>query len=91
MRTAILKKLVVTEKSTALNTRGQYVFLVTPESTKSEIRKAVQSAYKVGVTSVNIIVTRARRKKLRGKPGREKVSKKAVVTLKTGEKIDVAP
>ncbi len=80
----------VSEKGTFLAENNQYLFRVTPRANKPEIKKAIESLYKVKVDSVNIIKHPPRPKSLRGRPGYRTGYKKAVVTLKAGDKIEIA-
>ena len=79
----------ITEKSTALNAAGKYVFIVKPSATKNEVKKAVHDIYKVNPISVNIVRKSARMKRFRAGYGRKPGYKKAIVTLRAGEKIDL--
>ena len=80
----------ITEKATRLAESGKYVFKVAPNATKSEVKKAVKEIYKVDVVSVNITTKPPRQVRFRGKRAVKKGHKKAVVTLKSGQKIDLA-
>ena len=51
----IIKKPLLTEKSNSLETLGKYVFIVSPESNKAQIKKAIEQIFKVEVKGVNII------------------------------------
>ncbi len=89
----VLKRPILSEKSTMLSDRGQYVFEVIPTANKIEIRKAVEDRYNVQVTSVRTMSIRpkqriqfTRRGFLVGKTARRK---KAIVTVKTGQTIDI--
>ncbi|MBI3589156.1 MAG: 50S ribosomal protein L23 [Candidatus Liptonbacteria bacterium] len=84
----LIKKPLLTEKSTALNTLGKYTFVVEPEATKNEIRKAVKELYKVDVLNVNILNTQAKKRRFRNLISRKGGYKKAIVTLKAGQKIN---
>lgn len=90
-----LKKVLVSEKSTDLNEKGQYVFLVTRSANKNQIRQAIQDLYGVKVRGVHTINMPAKPRVWRGhhgyRHGLEKGYKKAIVTLATGEKIEVLP
>ncbi len=89
MDSFFIKKPFYTEKATALAEIGQYVFMVQDNANKNEIKKAIKALYKVDVTSVNIINTAAKPKKYRNLKSHHSGFKKAVVTLKTGQKIDL--
>ncbi|HCA80172.1 MAG TPA: 50S ribosomal protein L23 [Bacteroidetes bacterium] len=90
--TGILKRPIVTEKITALQERRQYSFEVTLEANKIEIAKAVEKKFKVTVLSVRTLTVKGKRKTQltrRGRfEGRTNTWKKAIVTLKEGDKID---
>jgi large subunit ribosomal protein L23 len=87
----IIKALVRTEKATSVNEpQGKYLFLVDRASNKLEIKKAVQEIYKVKVSGVNTYILQGKLKKVRYQLGRTADVKKAIVTLKEGQKIEVA-
>jgi large subunit ribosomal protein L23 len=85
----VLKRPLITEKSTALSAQGKYVFEVSREANKYEIKNAVGKAFKVTVTAVNVITVPGEMHRV----GKNKVFrqpwKKAVVTLKAGDKIQL--
>ena len=80
---------VITEKSTRLSEANQVVFKVARDATKPEIKKAVETLFKVKVKSVNTINTKGKLKAWRGKRYEKSDVKKAVVTLVEGHQIDV--
>jgi large subunit ribosomal protein L23 len=85
----ILIKPVVSEKSYALLDEGVYTFIVHPDSNKTEIRQAVESIFGVRVTNVNTL-NRKGKKKRRGRwIGTRSDTKRAIVTLAEGERIDL--
>lgn len=90
--TGILKRPIVTEKITALQEKRQYSFEVALEANKIEIAKAVEKKFKVTVVSVRTLTVKGKRKTQltrRGRfEGRTNTWKKALVTLKEGDKID---
>jgi large subunit ribosomal protein L23 len=87
----IIKKPWITEKSGLLNVAGQYVFMVESGATKPEIKKAINELYKVEVAAVNVVNRPPKTKKFRGvKRGAHGAYRKAIVTLKKGQKIDLA-
>lgn len=79
----------ISEKAFDINAQGQYVFVVSLEANKSEIKKAIESFYKVKVASVNIVSVPGKPKRYRGKLVIKNGFKKAIVTLKKGSTIDV--
>ena len=83
----ILRRPLVTEKSTKLSERNQYVFEVDKRSNKDQVRLAVEKAFKVGVISVNIISVPGETKRMGRRAIKRPSWKKAVVTLKEGDKI----
>lgn len=87
----VLKKPRITEKASALNNYGQYVFEVYPRANKAQIKKAVESFYNVNVEKVRIVVIPPRPRRLGRTIGMKSGLKKAVVTLKKGEKIELMP
>jgi len=88
--TFLIKKPWVTEKSGVANTIGKYVFVVQNRATKPEIKKAIQEMYKVDVVSVNVVNRPPKAKRFgRGLKGTQEGYRKAVVTLKSGQKIDI--
>jgi len=80
---------VITEKSTRLSEANQVVFRVARDATKPEIKKAVETLFKVKVKSVNTIKTKGKVKAWRGRRYQKSDVKKAVVTLAEGHQIDV--
>jgi large subunit ribosomal protein L23 len=88
---AIIKRLLVTEKGTQLTEKNnQYQFEVEPSANKVEIRRAVETIFNVHVTKVNTMNKHGKAKRLRTMSyGRTAAWKRAVVTLKTGDKIDL--
>ncbi len=85
----VIKRPLVTEKSTTLQTMGKYAFEVNNEANKKQIKDAVEKAFKVTVTTVNVINIPAGTRRV----GRRQVvvpaMKKAIVTLKAGDKIQL--
>ncbi|MDE2019295.1 MAG: 50S ribosomal protein L23 [Patescibacteria group bacterium] len=86
----IIKKPWVTEKSGYGTAGGKYTFMVQSGATKPEIRKAVKEIYKVDVVDVNVVNRPPKQKKFRGvRGGFQEGYRKAIVTLKEGQKIDI--
>jgi len=87
----ILKLVRLTEKSNKLSAElGQYTFEVSPKATKPLIADAVEKTFKVTVTRVNVQNYRGKNKKSRqGRPSTTSDYKKAIVTLKAGDKIEL--
>ncbi len=88
---SIIKGQVISEKGTWLNEKQQkYLFEVDPKANKVEIRKAIEEIFKVKVTKVNTSQVQGKWKRVRFVPGRTAAWKKAVITLKAGDKIEMA-
>ncbi len=85
----ILLKPVVTEKATNLASENKYVFEVSPRANKIEIKKAVKNVYGVEPLRVNIIKVSGKEIRSGRISGRTKDWKKAIVTLKPGEQIEI--
>lgn len=85
----VIRKPIITEKSTMASEAGAVVFEVDIASTKPMIREAVESLFGVKVKAVNTTITKGKVKRFRGRPGRRKDVKKAYVTLEEGNTIDV--
>lgn len=81
---------IITEKSTILSENNQVVFEVAINATKPEIKDAIEQLFSVTVTAVNTLKLKGKTKRFRGIPGRRKDVKKAIVTLKDGDTIDIA-
>jgi len=84
----IIKSLLTTEKSTKGKEFNKYIFWVDRKANKIEIRKAVEEIFKVKVQDVNTLNLPGKLKRVRYKSGYTPDYKKAIVTLKEGEKID---
>lgn len=84
----LIKHPWITEKSGDMLNLRKYVFLVDKTANKSEILKNIESAYKVKVSSVNIINIKGKIKRIKSKIGKIPDKKKAVVTLDKGHKIE---
>jgi large subunit ribosomal protein L23 len=87
---SVVRALLRTEKGTVQAKDNKYFFAVLRDANKIQIRKAVEDLYKVKVESVNTVVMPGKMKRVRTQAGLTPDWKKAVVTLKTGQKIDVA-
>ena len=85
----ILVKPLITEKVTDLAVFGQYAFAVSVNANKIDIKKAIQEVYGVMPIAVNVINMRGKKVRAGKVSGRTKRWKKAIITLKKGEKIEV--
>lgn len=81
---------IVSEKSSILSSYRKYVFKVKIDSTKSQVKRAVESIFKVKVTKVNIINAKGKTKRFRGINGVQNDVKKAIVTLDDKHEIDLS-
>ncbi len=82
---------LITEKATIGASIGVYVFRVNDDATKPEIRKALKDAYSVDAEDIRIIRTKSKQRRLGRTFGIKPGFKKAMVRLKTGQKLDVLP
>jgi large subunit ribosomal protein L23 len=85
----VLLKPVVSEKSYALLDEGRYTFIVAPGANKTQIKQAVQAVFEVKVTGVNTINRQGKRKRTKTGFGQRAGSKRAIVTLAEGDRIDI--
>jgi len=81
---------IITEKTTIVSENNQVVFEVPLSASKPEIKEAIEQLFKVSVSAVNTMRVKGKTKRFRGRPGRRKDVKKAIVTLKDGDSIDIA-
>ncbi len=85
----VLRRPLITEKSTTLQAEGKYAFEVAREANKRQIKQAVEKAFNVEVAEVNVITMPGKRRRL----GRRELPvhpwKKAIVSLKPGSKIEL--
>ena len=83
---------VVSEKSMDESGRGKYTFEIHPDASKIQVRSAVEELFKVDVTAVNVLTTKAKEKRRGARRGRTSgwttPWRKAIVTLKPGQKIE---
>jgi len=80
----------ITEKSAYAAEKNTFVFNVAPDANKIQIKQAIKTLYKVTPTAVNIVVAKPRKVVFRGNRGTQSGYKKAYVTLKKGDKIEIA-
>jgi large subunit ribosomal protein L23 len=86
----ILKNIIRTEKGSGMLVGNKYLFHVAPDANKIQIKQAIEDIYNVKVIKVNTVTMRGKWRRLRYKAGKTPDWKKAVVTLKEGDKIEVA-
>jgi large subunit ribosomal protein L23 len=85
----VLKRPLITEKNSVLQAQGKYAFKVAQEANKEQIKQAVEKAFKVTVTGVNVMTVAGKRRRMRGREVTSPSWKKALVTLKPGDKIEL--
>jgi large subunit ribosomal protein L23 len=84
----IIRAPVITEKATMLSESGQFVFRVSSDANKREIKAAVEGLFGVTVLAVNTLVQKGKSKRFRGRPGSRSDVKKAFIKLAPGQSID---
>jgi large subunit ribosomal protein L23 len=84
----LLIKPVVSEKSYALLDENKYTFIVAPGSNKTQIKQAVEAVFSVKVTGVNTINRQGKRKRTKTGFGQRKATKRAIVKLADGDRIE---
>jgi large subunit ribosomal protein L23 len=89
----IIKRPIITEKAMKLGENGQYVFEVYPEANKIQIKKAIEDLFEVNVVSVRTLNVKGKSKMRMTKrgimKGRTALKKKAYITLKQGQTIEL--
>ncbi|MBI2234334.1 MAG: 50S ribosomal protein L23 [Micavibrio aeruginosavorus] len=85
----IVRHPLVTEKTTLGSQHGQVSFRVPLCATKPEIKRAVEALFKVEVKAVNTLISNGKTKRFKGVKAFRSDTKKAIVTLKDGQTIDV--
>ncbi|MCU1676916.1 MAG: rplW [Frankiales bacterium] len=85
----ILKRPVISEKSYGLLDENKYTFLVHPDANKIQIKAAVEEVFSVTVVSVNTANRQGKRKRTRAGFGQRNSTKRAIVALAEGDRIDI--
>ena len=86
----VLHRPLITEKNTAIQApQGKYAFEVAEEANKEQIKQAVEKAFNVSVTRINVMSVPGKGRRLRGRQVMSPSWKKAIVTLKPGDKIEL--
>jgi large subunit ribosomal protein L23 len=85
----ILLRPVVSEKSYGLLDEGKYTFIVAPDANKTQIKQAVEEVFRVKVTGVNTLNRQGKRRRTRTGWGKRADTKRAIVTLAEGDRIDI--
>ena len=85
----VLRRPLITEKNTMLQAEGKYAFEIAGEANKQQVKQAVEKVFKVNVLAVNVMTVHGKMRRV----GRQQVLtqswKKAIVTLKPGDKIEL--
>jgi large subunit ribosomal protein L23 len=84
----VLRRPIVTEKNTALQALNKYVFEIADDANKTMIQQAVEKAFNVKVTKVNIVTVRGKYKRVGQRMTHTNPWKKAIITLQAGDKIE---
>lgn len=84
----VLRSPIINEKSTRFIADRKYVFRVLPETTKSQVKAAVEKIFKVKVNKVNVSIVKGKVKHFKGTKGKQSDYKKAIVTLAENNEID---
>lgn len=85
---SVLLKPLITEKGTLLAESGKYAFRVATVANKMQIKEAVELAFKVNVTKVNVMIMPGKNRRVGKSRGMTAEWKKAIVTLAAGERIE---
>jgi large subunit ribosomal protein L23 len=85
----VILKPVVSEKSYGLLDAGVYTFVVLPDANKTEIRHAIETIFNVSVVKVNTLNRKGKKKRRRQYVGTRPDTKRAIVTLAAGDRIDL--
>ena len=84
----VLRRPVITEKSTELQGQNKYAFEIAEGANKPMIKQAVEKAFKVKVTGVNVITMKSKTRRVGRRQVQTSPWKKAIVTLQAGDKIE---
>jgi len=85
----IIRRPMITEKSTLGSEHGQVTFVVPLDATKPEIQVAVEGLFDRKVKAVNTVRVKGKTKRFRGRPGRRSDFKKAIVSFVEGQDVDI--
>lgn len=85
----VLRRPLVTEKGSILQTQGKYLFEVANTASKPQVKQAVEKAFDVTVTRVNVVTVPGKMRRLGRGLFKTPSWKKAIVTLKSGDKIEL--
>lgn len=86
---SVIQRPHVSEKSYGLHAQNQYAFVIDPSANKTLVKEEVQRRYNVRVVGVSVVVAKGKAKYFRGHKAKMSPTKKAIVTLKEGDKIEI--
>lgn len=84
-----LRRPLITEKNTILQSQGKYVFEISSKANKHQVKRAVENTFKVNVMAVNIMRVPGKTRRVGRRQVLTQSSKKAIITLKPGDKIEL--
>ena len=84
----VLRKPLITEKSTVLQSLNKYVFEIANDANKPQIKQAIETAFKVKVTGINVVTMPGKSRRMGRRIIQSPPWKKAIVTLQPGDKIE---
>ena len=85
----VLRRPLITEKNAVLQAQGKYAFEIVREANKQQVRQAVEKAFKVEVLAVNVMTVPGKTRRVGRRQVLTQPWKKAIVTLKPGDKIEL--
>ncbi len=91
MNKFLIKNPIITEKATRQAGMRKYIFLVTDGAAKPEIKKALENIYKINITNIQVVNARPKPRRMGSYVGIKPGYRKAIITLKEGQKLDVLP
>ncbi len=86
----VVARPVITEKATAALEHNKVIFRIRTDVTKQQVKEAVEALFKVDVVGVNTLNSQGKTKIFRGREGKRRDFKKAIVTLAAGQSIDLS-
>lgn len=91
MNKFLVKHPIISEKATDLSHFRKYIFLVDEKANAPEVRKIIEATYKVNIEDINMINIKPKVRRLGRNVGVKSGHRKAIVTLKAGQKLDILP
>jgi large subunit ribosomal protein L23 len=84
----VLRRPLITEKSTVLQAQNKYAFEIADDANKPQVKQAVENAFKVKVTGVNVVTMPGKTRRVGRRQIQTRSWKKAIITLQPGDKIE---